>query len=933
MTYWDKNPGLYKLILILIAFVALTVSIVNIYRIASLPTDDNIYQPISNTFYITDSVYALNHKTKEEVIIPPGSFIYRNNAININTEEKLDSLFEASGKFATLRIYNTYEREQDKYLITATDSTREKLRFVSSAAIIIHIIKGGLSDRAGLKVGDLILKVNGRDFSDLNAISKLVRNSLEVGFIEYYVLRGRELNTYRVEIVRFGLEFTVIFFFIVGVWILGLGLFLGLKKTTIYSARLTAIGYVLLSTFVLIGFLSSGGIDETFTIIRLVISGIAFFIGIPVLAHSMYYIPVENKILLRKNWIPLVNYGIGFIAIISIVMILSFGWSLAFIGLIFFSFVFLILLYSIFIRVRYRKLFDKHSLKQGKILRFSNIFVIIAFIVFANWFRLGLPEEFKYTYLALVIIPISFHYTIAKYRLFDLDLRIRRNIRFIVLNLLIYFGVVAGVIYVILFLADYQYHIPNLHFTGSAIELLEKPLNPEIHEYYERILVVILSIILIYFGYKTIKFANSILERMFFRVKIDYKSAAGQFHRMIENNLKADELAKEIVRKIQQLLNLKRAGTIFFKEGRKVWGQAYYGLEDSRLKEYVSLTIDKLSEVTTKFTGASTIDYLPDPFKVIFSQCEFKFFVPIQSKDKVIGLLFLGEKLSEDSFSGDDLEFLSSISSQISVSVDNALLYEDLAYQERVKHELEIARSIQLASLPNSIPSSEKFDIYGISHPALEVGGDFYDFLVRENEIMVLIGDVSGKGTSAALYMSKAQGIFRTLNEYNISPRDMMIKTNHLLYHYIEKNSFISSIAIKFSYEERKFHVARAGHLPVLKYDVITDKVIEIKPKGIALGITNGNVFSTNISEEISRYNSGDVFLFVTDGITESSNVDNEEYGLHRLHSFLKINHYLNAKEISTNLIQEVKDFSNNQTNKNSVSLIDDMTIVVVKIK
>src|SRR5690606_18908610 len=116
----------------------------------------------------------------------------------------------------------------------------------------------------------------------------------------------------------------------------------------------------------------------------------------------------------------------------------------------------------------------------------------------------------------------------------------------------------------------------------------------------------------------------------------------------------------------------------------------------------------------------------------------------------LIGIILVGEKLSETAYQNDDLLFLSAISGQASVAIENSLLYEDLANQERYKHELEIARKIQLASLPMKTPNIPGLDIVGASIPALEVGGDFYDYLNgKSDSITIVIGDVSGKGTSA----------------------------------------------------------------------------------------------------------------------------------------------------------------------------------------
>ena len=154
------------------------------------------------------------------------------------------------------------------------------------------------------------------------------------------------------------------------------------------------------------------------------------------------------------------------------------------------------------------------------------------------------------------------------------------------------------------------------------------------------------------------------------------------------------------------------------------------------------------------------------------------------------------------------------------MAIENAFLYEDLAMQERIKHELDLARKIQLASLPQTIPDIKGLDISGVSLPALEVGGDFYDFLNgTPDDLTVIIGDVSGKGTSAALHMSKAQGIMRTLYEFKLSPKELCIRTNQLIFNYLEKGAFISAIAAKINSRKKELVFTRAGHMPLLYYN------------------------------------------------------------------------------------------------------------------
>ena len=322
------------------------------------------------------------------------------------------------------------------------------------------------------------------------------------------------------------------------------------------------------------------------------------------------------------------------------------------------------------------------------------------------------------------------------------------------------------------------------------------------------------------------------------------------------------------------------------------------------------------------------MDYLPEPLKSDFRELDFRYIVPIRSKEHLIGAIVLGEKLSEATFSQEDLEFLSAAARQASVSIENAFLYEELAEQERMKHELEIARRIQLASLPQRTPVVEGLEVAGQSRPAMEVGGDFFDYLNGSGEgVTVIVGDVSGKGTSAALYMSKVQGILRSLHDYTRSPAELFIRANRLLIADLERSSFITALGAAFDARTRNAVVARAGHLPLYRYRPKDGTAEKITTKGLGLGLDNGSIFAAELEERIVPYDPGDVMAFVTDGIIEARNEKGDEFGEERLLEEMKCHAALAADEIRSRILERVSAFAG------LVPQHDDQTLVVVKVR
>jgi len=190
----------------------------------------------------------------------------------------------------------------------------------------------------------------------------------------------------------------------------------------------------------------------------------------------------------------------------------------------------------------------------------------------------------------------------------------------------------------------------------------------------------------------------------------------------------------------------------------------------------------------------------------------------------------------------------------------------------------------------------------------------------------VIVGDVSGKGTSAALYMSKVQGILRSLHGFGLAPGELFIRANHLLCMDLEKRSFITAMGGAFDTDRKQLVLARAGHLPLFHYHAAAKTVERITPKGLGLGLSPENLFAHELEERRLGYGAGDVFVFVTDGITEGQQQSGDEYGEERLVRLLEEISTAHAEAIRDRVVAEVKAFAGDANQH------DDQTVVVVKI-
>jgi serine phosphatase RsbU (regulator of sigma subunit) len=373
-------------------------------------------------------------------------------------------------------------------------------------------------------------------------------------------------------------------------------------------------------------------------------------------------------------------------------------------------------------------------------------------------------------------------------------------------------------------------------------------------------------------------------------------------------------------------LQLKRAGVLFFRDERLCCCQETHGFDGRSWAEFCISSSEELTDALKAVRDVASVEILPPLIRDAFGTHGFLYLAPIRSKEKLVGALLVGEKRSEATYQQEDLEFLGVVAKQASVAIENAFLYERLTEQERMKHELAIARRIQLASLPQETPQVEGLDIAGTSRPALEVGGDYFDYLNGEKgTITVVVGDVSGKGTSAALYMSKVQGIVRSLHAFRLTPKELLSRANQLLCRDMEKNSFVTTITGSFETAARRLVVARAGHPPLYRFDARSGEVEKIVPRGLGLGLEATDVFSSELEERILSYEPGDVFVFVSDGVVEAEGAGGNQFGEENLMKALRRHSTDDATTILTSIMNEVLEFAGEEEQH------DDQTIVVVK--
>jgi serine phosphatase RsbU (regulator of sigma subunit) len=513
-----------------------------------------------------------------------------------------------------------------------------------------------------------------------------------------------------------------------------------------------------------------------------------------------------------------------------------------------------------------------------------------------------------YALLISVFWPLLLAYAIVRHRLMDTGFIIRRGVAYALVSgfvIAIYFLIVVGLGQLV------------LNLTGTTSQL-----------------ITIFATLLIAAIFNPVKNQiQAFVERRFFADRYYYREAARELRHHLVNVVDLDKLTELLlsffsrqmkITKVALLWNMSENSTFEIRESRGFNGRCdvQFSKEDfviGRLRSKQRL-ID-LTAVRDATPGLSESE------RSQWSRLETELALPLFAKGKLNGFVSLGLKDEDEPYYKEDIDLLEALGDQINISLENALLTEELREQERLRKELEVARRIQLSSLPQQDPQIEGLDISGMSKPAMEVGGDYYDYIrLADKRFGVVVGDVSGKGTSAALYMSQLKGILKTASGYHTSLKKLISEVNNITCENIEEQSFITMACAVFDVRKQKMNLVRAGHLPVMYYSPDEQKCTHLTPRGIGVGLATGELFEKELQELTVKFNPGDIFLFYSDGVTEATDELGNEYTIEMIEKLVRACSCESAAQIRELLMSEVEAFAGSSRQR------DDMTIVVVKI-
>jgi len=389
--------------------------------------------------------------------------------------------------------------------------------------------------------------------------------------------------------------------------------------------------------------------------------------------------------------------------------------------------------------------------------------------------------------------------------------------------------------------------------------------------------------------------------------------------------LDVEELLRRAAEQTKRVIDYQILSIMLYDEEQKVFrhrvdvkhGQSVQG----RLRATTSEGI--VGAAATLKEPVLVPDVTVDPrYVMVNPETRSELAIPMMHQGKVIGVLDLESPLP-NYFTEDHVQTLSILAANLAVSLENARLYQQLAKEEaRLERDLQAAKRIQGALL-RPVPTEDYgVDIAARYLSAREVCGDLYDFLrYGPQQLGIALGDVSGKGTAAALYGAVAIGIMRSLAPQKLQPAEMLKQMNQLVGERRIEGRFMTACFATWQKGRQKLRVANAGQSQPLLYK--DHRCGKIELTGFPLGIYEDVAYD----EWGVTLEGGNILIFHSDGITETTNSEGQFFGTTRLRELIEKHHDLPAAELADNILSEVDWFSR------SAPLSDDRTLVVMKVR
>lgn len=409
------------------------------------------------------------------------------------------------------------------------------------------------------------------------------------------------------------------------------------------------------------------------------------------------------------------------------------------------------------------------------------------------------------------------------------------------------------------------------------------------------------------------------------RAEIERLRTLIEASKLINSSIDDEDLFESILMVARNELDVER-GTLYFldHERQEIWSKIASGLESAEIR----LPVGKGLAGTVAATGEPIVihDAYRDPRFDRSSDAKSGFLtrsmlcVPIRNRgQKIVGVLQLLNKRTGE-FGSDDLDFLASLSENMAIAMENAMLHKSEIEKNRMERELQLGREIQSRLFPVPPSDVKSTRLAAMSHACYEVGGDYYDFITtQKGKLGVVIADVSGKGVAAAIIMSSVQAALRIAAPFSESLSDLAERLNEMLYRTAGGKKYVTLFCGIYDQETGALRYVNAGHNPPIICR--GGEVSMLDSTGTPVGL-----FPTQKYEEGETVIApGSTLCLYTDGFVEAENPEGEELGMEFWVEMVRDACELDVDEMPSTLLARVNRF------ESGAMPTDDKTIVVLR--
>ena len=813
--------------------------------------------------------------------------------------------------------------------VTSNDECLWKPKKITadSVALYFDIVKvDGVTWNAGIRNGDQLLEINGQQLPD-EGVAQSILNKVEGGQYARYKIKkpdGSIVTTmvYVKKLIQFGNlanTLSALFWMIIGFIVLTAKpdgkphrLFYALGVLSVF----TTLNLLLPGDYRLFDYVK----HYTFyaTIIAVLWSiGISFIA--PTTLRFFWNFPHQFKFA-EKKWVRIILTAFPVVLSIFLIASIILAFSDKIISLhslnivtsslsIFVVSVNIIALISLI--VQYKRIKNKEQRKPILVILIAFIFGM-AVSLYAARIAPAIADtifnspEYYMPIVLVALVPLMFGYAIFKYQLMDVSVVVR--------NTIIYGAATLSVAAIYFFV---------IYVAGQTISTA---LGVENQGIVAGVFFIIFALV---FQSSKDRFQDFLTKR-FYPEQFAYQRVLIKFSNDISTVVGLDNILDLMQNTFVEALNVKKFGILIHSDGSS---ELKLVRETGLSEKECVITRSNLGQFIREKNLISQLPVLeqndfdrvlPEKAEKLINE-EIFTIIPMVVKSRVIGLILFGLKHSGSQFAGKDIELLWAAANQSAVSIENARLYKSEVEKQKIERDLDLARKIQQGLLPQCIQNINGLDICGEMIPAMQVGGDYFDLItLSDKKLFVVVGDVSGKGLSASLYMTKLQTMIQLSCFDDKSPKEVLIDINRRMYRELDKSWFVTMTLALFDLETNTLKFCRAGHVPVLVTSNGT--VREYRTQGLGVGLEKGVVFDSSLVEEEIKLKHGQIFAFFTDGVTEAMNENNELFGEENLNAILSNKTGVRSADIVNEIWSSVKTF------RGSAEVNDDMTMVVVKV-